>query len=396
MRRDRDLSPAFAVGGATSGPLRVAVVTDGLYPYFKGGKEVRFHQLLRRVAGPDVEIDVFTMHWWNGPRDRREDNVSFHAICRNWQMYAGDRRSLVQAVMFALACFRLLTVEADVIDADHMPYLPLLPLKVISRVRGIPLVVTWHEWWGEARWRSYLGRPGVFAARLERFVASLADVLIVETEGTVECMVDAGIERDRISVLPCGIDVNAIALVVPEQRHYEIVFVGRLLQHKGAHLLLEALHKMRERGRHASCAIVGEGPEQPKLHQFVQEFGLADGVDFLGRLESQDSVFALVKSATVFALPTTREGFGIVVGEALACGTQVVTTDHRDNQARHLVEEGVTGYLAAPTAECLAATLERALCDPLPPEQVRSGAAVLEWTALASELGTIYADAVRS
>jgi len=336
------------------------------------------------------------MHWWDGPRDRHEDGVSFHAICRNWDMYSGNRRSLVQAFMFSLACIRLLTVEADVIDADHMPYLPLLPLKVISLVRGIPLVATWHEWWGESGWRSYLGFFGLFAARLERFVASLADVLIVETRETVECLVDAGIDRHRISVLPCGIDVDAIALVVPERRRYEIVFVGRLLRHKGAHLLLEALHQMQERGRTASCAIVGEGPEQLKLSHLVEELGLSDGVDFLGRLESQDSVFALVKSATVFALPTTREGFGIVVGEALACGTQVVTTDHRDNQARHLVEEGVTGYLAAPTAEGLAATLEQALRRPLPPEQVRQGAAVLEWNALADELSTIYADAVHS
>ena len=83
-------------------PLRVAVVTDGIYPYFKGGKEVRFHQLLRRLAGPEVEIDVFTMHWWDGPRDRQEDGLSLHAICRNWCMYAGERRSVLQALMFAL------------------------------------------------------------------------------------------------------------------------------------------------------------------------------------------------------------------------------------------------------------------------------------------------------
>ena len=375
-------------------PLRVAVVTDGIYPYFKGGKEVRFHQLLRRLAGPEVEIDVYTMHWWDGPRDRREHGVSLHAICRNWCMYAGERRSLVQALMFALACTRLLTVEADVIDADHMPYLQLLPLKVISRLRGIPLIVTWHEWWGETYWRSYLGRPGQLAARLERFVVSLADCLIVPTQQTAESMAAAGVDRTAIAVLPSGIDSDAIELVSPAGRCYDIVFVGRLLNHKGADILVEALKVLQERDNPGvSCAIVGEGPEKPQLERLVNRLGLDSGVDFLGRLESQEAVFALIKSATVFALPTTREGFGIAVAEALACGTQVVTTDHDDNQARHLIEDGVTGFLCDPTAGSLADALEKALSSPLAAEQVR-GRAMPGWQTLADDLGTIYTSLV--
>ena len=115
----------------------------------------------------------------------------------------------------------------------------------------------------------------------------------------------------------------------------------------------------------------GRGRRNNQLVRLADRLGLGADVDFLGRLESQESVFALIKSATVFALPTTREGFGIAVAEALACGTQVVTTDHDDNQARHLVEDGVTGYLCGPTAGSLADALERALACPLP---TRAGA----------------------
>ena len=114
-----------------------------------------------------------------------------------------------------------------------MPYLQLLPLKVISCLRGIPLIVTWHEWWGETYWRSYLGRLGRVAARLERFVVSLADCLIVPTEQTADCMTAAGVDRDTIAVLPSGIDSDAIALVGPARRCYDIVFVGRLMQSQG-------------------------------------------------------------------------------------------------------------------------------------------------------------------
>ena len=72
-------------------------------------------------------------------------------------------------------------------------------------------------------------------------------------------------------------------------------------------------------------------------------------------------MLAAMKGARVFAFPTVREGFGMAALEALACGTPVVTSDHPDNQARHLVSHGVNGFLCRPDAVSLADALERAL-----------------------------------
>ncbi len=52
-----------------------------------------------------------------------------------------------------------------------------------------------------------------------------------------------------------------------------------------------------------------------------------------------------MKSSKVFVLPSTREGFGIVVIEANACGIPVVTVNHKDNAARDLIEEGKNGFV---------------------------------------------------
>ena len=66
---------------------------------------------------------------------------------------------------------------------------------------------------------------------------------------------------------------------------------------------------------------------------------------FLGFLENHDEVYSLIKSSKVFVLPSTREGFGIVVIEANACGIPVITTNHKDNASKDLIEEGNNGYI---------------------------------------------------
>ncbi len=110
------------------------------------------------------------MHWWDGPRTLVRDGVSYHAISPLIQMYGVQRRSIEQALVFALCCLRLVTKRFDVIEADHMPYIQLATLKLVALIRRKRLVVTWHEYWGPEYWREYLGppvgsEPGVSSSR---------------------------------------------------------------------------------------------------------------------------------------------------------------------------------------------------------------------------------------
>jgi glycosyltransferase involved in cell wall biosynthesis len=66
-----------------------------------------------------------------------------------------------------------------------------------------------------------------------------------------------------------------------------------------------------------------------------------------------------MKSASVFVLPSVREGYGMVVAEALCCGLPVITVDHPENEARELVEDGVSGLICEPTLSALAVALAK-------------------------------------
>ncbi len=349
---------------ATSYPRpRIAVVSDAVYPWNIGGKEVRYHHLTTRLARAGFDIDVYTMHWWDGPRTTTIDGVRFRAICRCWPLYAGRRRSIVQALAFSFACLALLWRRFDAIEADHMPYLHLFPLWLVARLRRRPLVVTWHEWWGREYWKKYLGTGGVVAAVIESISLRLPDHVIADSPATARRLFTAGRSPATITVIPNGIDSHAIDAVAPAESEIDVLFVGRLLEHKNADVLLGALARLHRSGHGPSCVIVGTGPEGAKLEQLAGALGIAESVTFTGRVSDAAGVYALMKAARVFVLPSVREGFGIVVVEALACGTRVITSDHLDNYARLLIEHGVDGWVCPPDADSLAAFIDLALAD---------------------------------
>lgn len=381
-------------GAHADRPHAVALVTDAVFPYHVGGKEMRYQHVAAGLAARGFEVHVFTMHWWRGPRELVDGGIRYHAICRRYRMYAGARRSILEAVMFAVACLSLLrrSFEYDLIEADQMPHLQLFTIWLVARVRRVPLVVTWHEFWGREYWSHYLGRLGGIAAAIERATVRVADHLVTPSPGTRDRLVEHGVAPRRVSVVPNGLDLVAIAGAKPVADAVDLLFVGRLIEHKHVDLLLESLDRLKRWRGPVTCAIVGDGPERQTLEQLVLSLDLAGQVEFLGSVEAQADVLGRMKSARLLVLPSTREGYGIVVAEALACGLPVVTTNHPDNHAQALVTPGVTGWLCEATADSLTATIAEALeartARPLVSEEAL---AELSWEGAVSKIEGIFA-----
>ena len=327
---------------------RVAVVSDAVYPWHKGGKEIRYRELLSRLIDHDMDVTVYTMHWWTkeaapvvvrGPRG----SLTYQSILPRVPMYRNNRRSILAAVLFALATFRLLLRSFDVIEADHMPYLQLIPLRLVSWVRRAPLVVTWNEVWGPEYWDTYLGRLGFLAAWVERRCARLPDTVLALTPHCADKLAVIGVRPERIQVAVVAVDADLMASLAADNTAPDLLFVGRLLSHKRADLAIEATAILASRGLDVRLGIVGVGPEEERLRSQAEALGVAERVVFFGVLESQDEVWSLLKGAHVMLLPSEREGFGLVVAEALVAGTPVVCTDGPDNESQYLVDDGVTG-----------------------------------------------------
>ena len=330
--------------------LRVAVVSDALYPWHKGGKEVRYLHLLNHLPDHDIDVVVYSMKWWDTPPlpvYSSRGSLTYRALCPHIAMYKGSRRSIFQAVVFAISTLRLLTRDFDVIEADHMPYLQLLPLKVVTRLKRVPLVITWHEVWGKDGWRTYIGNLGFAAALIERICIRLPDTIVAVSSGTAEKLVNMGANPERIHVVPNSLDLDHLSNTIAEPSAPEFLFIGRLIEHKYANLAIEATKILVARGLDVRLGIVGVGPEESRLRAQVTGSNLGSRVTFYSTFESQGELWSLIRGSRVLLAPSIREGFGIVVAESLALGTPAVCALHPDNESCKLIGSD-TGSLVPP------------------------------------------------
>jgi glycosyltransferase involved in cell wall biosynthesis len=133
------------------------------------------------------------------------------------------------------------------------------------------------------------------------------------------------------------------------------------LEYKNVELLLRGIRKLKQGNKKINCVVVGDGPDKARLENICKMINLEEDVKFTGFVEDIGDVYKLIKSSKVFVLPSTREGFGLVVLEANACGVPVVTINHEDNAARFLIEEGKNGFVCEFNEDDVAAGILRAL-----------------------------------
>jgi len=189
----------------------------------------------------------------------------------------------------------------------------------------------------------------VRATRRERAWRTGWDVvarIIVASPFVAGVLADDGAPADRTAVVPYFVPP---ATPSNDTERCDVLFMGRLVRLKGAHVLLRALAAIPD----ATAVIGGDGPERSHLERLASELNIADRVRFPGVVAPRERD-RLLGGAKVFALPSLwSEPFGISGLEALAAGVPVVGSDTGgipswlpDNEAGLLVPPGEDGALA--------------------------------------------------
>lgn len=235
--------------------------------------------------------------------------------------------------------------DLDIIEGTNFLSYPVA--WKIGTSLGIPCVITYHDVWIN-RWIQNIGLSGVLGEVLERYTRAKSwDLIIAVSNYTRDNLQNRHFKAENMATIYNGIDIPSYRQIRAEPYAAPtICTVARLVRYKRIDLLISALPLVKKEIPDVMLKIIGSGPEEENLRDLVRKMDLQKHVEFMGFVEHHDDVKRILSASDVFALPSTVEGFGIVVIEALASGTPYVASDIPP--IREITEGGKGGRLFRP------------------------------------------------
>lgn len=205
---------------------------------------------------------------------------------------------------------------------------------------------------------------------------------------------DPTLPVDKLVVVPNTFDPHLFPLVArPENRPRgtSILTVGRLNREdaaKGFDTLIEALAVLRRRIPGATLRIVGGGDDTPRLVGLARDLGVAEAVTFTGSVDDA-ALRREYEACDVFALPSRKEGFGLVYLEAMAHGKPCLGA--RAGGTPDVVNEQVGALVQYGDVAGIAGALENLLQRPVDPVAIQRHAATFAFPAFKQRLAAALA-----
>ena len=338
---------------------------------------------------------IATRHGWVTKFLSLNDAAGLHLLKSGDQQiaFAGFGRAKLR---FASVTIRESRRHGRILLAAH-PYLalPAMLMKLISP--EIKTIVMSH---GVEVWQRL--------PLLRRRALLHANVLLAPSRYTANKLSTAqGVPVERIHRLPWPLDPAFLLMsnsvgALPAPRGFPdgkiVLTVGRWAadeRYKGTDELIRAIAKLRSTIPDLHLIAVGGGDDLPRLRLLANQLGAGNSVHFFGGL-SREEIAGCYARASVFALPSTGEGFGLVFLEAMAFGTAIVAA--ATGGTTDLVEHEVNGLLVPPhDPQRLADAIARLLRDDsLRLELGRRGAEIVrekyQFDAFQSELERVLVE----
>lgn len=361
-------SPLSALGGPDAGGLTVYVMA-----------------LAEQLAASGVEVDVFTRRFEPTTPDVVEVSPGIRVITLTAGPVApvpkDDLYCLLPDFASEMALFALENgVRYDIIHTHY--WLSGWVGKILKRYWDVPVVHMYHTLAHLKNQASPDGsRESSLRLRVERELVDAVDQIVAPNpDEHAELIWRLGAHNCRVCTLPPGINLERFQPADSSKARQRlglpdtpiVLFVGRIDPIKDIDTLIEAialLHQQNEPEQRPSLVIVGGelGDDgRPvgalaRVEQRANELGIGAAVHYLGS-RPQEDLPEIYAAASVCAVSSRYESFGLVAVEAMACGTPVVAT--RVGGMRFTVEEDVSGVLVPPgDPAAMAAGFNRILLD---------------------------------
>ena len=346
--------------------MQIAHFTNAYLPVISGvvRSVSSFREALTRLGH---NVFVFAQDS-NGYEDREPFVFRYPAI--NLPL-AGDFPAVIPISSFIDQL--LPPLKLDVIHAHH-PILLGQAAANKAQELNLPFIFTFHT-----RYREYSHYFPLPQEIVQEFLKGAIDHWLMDFMRKCQHIVvptpsmrqvlenDYGL-RERVSVIPTGIDLKPYKQADGEAIRAEndwngkriMVSVGRMAQEKNWPTLLEAGAIAMQKHKDLYFILIGDGPDRDDLEDLTFELGIADRVEFTGKLPFEE-VPGYLKAADFFGFSSVTETQGLVSLEALAAGLPVIAIDATGT--RDVVEDNKVGLLTENNGQALAAAMDRLLSE---------------------------------
>jgi glycosyltransferase involved in cell wall biosynthesis len=323
-----------------------------------GGAERALEEVAEGLAARGARVTVFSAaHAGAPPEDeirgvryvRRGSKLSVYA--RGMQALGrGDlgRPDLVVDVQTGLPFFSRLVTRRPVVVLVHHVHREQWPVVYPGFTGKV-------GWWIERRLAPVLYRRCQY---------------VTGSRATRAELMELGVDRRRIAVVHYGTDQHGPVQAAKTSRP-SICVVGRLVPHKQVEHAIDAVLELRKELPDTTLTVVGSGWWEAELHAYAAARDAGDAVRFLGQADeaTKERVY---EESWVLALPSLKEGWGLVVGEAALAGTPTVAYASAGG-TRESVVDGISGLLVDDQPEFTEA-LRRLLTDDALRQRLAEGA----------------------
>jgi len=299
--------------------MKLALVSDLFPPYVLGGAERRYYNIALQLSKKH-DVHVYTMMMEGAKRTEQRGNLTIHRL--------GIPHPLKKRAFFPMLAYLAMLIRAlskekyDVIDCNA--YFSALGGYVSSCGRKTPVVATIHDIYAQ-NWKKFMGSTplGIVGWTIEILLTKLKFSKIITVSKSSERLLFGiyRVKKERIRVIPNGADHEFRADAKTKRDITKILYVGRLVPLKNVGSLIRAFALASQKNQRLTLEVVGEGQLKEELQQLCIELGIEKKVAFSGTLGSHAKVAEKMRSCGMLATASLREGFGLTLIEAMACGT---------------------------------------------------------------------------
>ena len=296
-----------------------------------GGAEVHLHEILSHLVRWGHSATQISAGF-DGCAP--EDEIEGIRVLRRGHWFDAN----LTLPLFARRHMRHNDYDVVIEDINKLPF--FMPLYT-----DVPVVPVIPHLFGTTAFRETNVLIASYVYVMERFIPLFfrRNRFIVISPSTKDDLARRGIAPERIDVVLCGLDHSLYRNLGLERfERPTIVHLGRLRKYKSVEVVLRAMRIVRDQIHGVRLVIIGDGPHRQELESETRRLGLEGTVEFKGYMGSEELVEFLNRSHVLFN-PSPKEGWGLTVVEANACGVPVVASDRPG--LRDSVWDGETGFL---------------------------------------------------